>query len=136
MDEKKKTQNAAGKIIPDLYDRIKAAADDFDRGIIDGLSDILYTLIEGCAAANVSVIATAATELGPKDMVMAGGDKGKVALNVECISTIMGQILEGQDPQAIEIILRVFVRNLTKYLPFADFEVETRQADGPRKKGS
>ena len=136
MDEKKKTQDAAGNIIPDLYDRIKAAADDFDQGEVDDLANILYTLIKACGAANVSVIATAAITDGAEDMAMTGGHQGRVSLNMGCLSEIMGRMLEGQSPQAIELILRVFFKDLAEYLPFVSVEVETSQADGPRKKGS
>lgn len=136
MDEKEKTQNAAGAIIPDLYDRIKAAADDFDQGKVDDLTNILYTLIKACGAANVSVIATAAITDGAEDMAMTGGHQGRVSLNMGCLSEIMGRMLEGQPPHVIELTLRVFLRDLAEHLPFVSFEVDTRQADGPRKKGS
>lgn len=135
MDEKKKTQDAAAKIIPDLYDRIKAAAESYDKGGSE-LDDIIYTLLAACSAAEVSVIAAAGADQGDGKMVMTGGSKGKVAINMACLANVMGQMLQGQDPLAVELVIRVFVRDLAEYLPFAGFEVETRQADGPRKKGS
>ena len=68
MDEKKKTQDTAGNIIPDLYDRIKAAAESYDE-VGGELDDIIYTLLAACRAADVSVIAAAGKDQGEGQMI-------------------------------------------------------------------
>lgn len=135
--ENKLDTTAQGKIIPDLFDRIKAAADKYisENDNYSEYPDIAYTFIQASSNAGLSAFAGGAFHLNDGTLAITGGSSGISYQNIILLAQIVANILNSATSQQQELLFEIFVNALSSELSNAKLVLETCRVT-PQKKGS